>query len=80
MANTKTTRDRVAQRAGRLLRKSADPDVLSVAASALAQSDPLPDKKPRRRRTIRPRRRVTAQFKAGKDLITDETTEGGGTE
>jgi hypothetical protein len=82
MANTKKTRDRAAQTASHLLRTSADPAVLSVAASALAQSDPLPDKRrPRGSRARVVRKRVTAQFKAGKDLITDEPAqEGGGTE
>lgn len=79
-ANRKTTRDRVAQRAAHMLKESDDRDVRSLAGSALAQSDPRPDKKPRRRRTIRTRPRVTSQFKAGKDLVTDEPAEGGGTE
>lgn len=76
MANTKTTRDRAAQTAARLLRKSGDPDVLRVAGSALAQSDPRPDKRrPRGQRKARPR--PTAKFKAGKDLA-DDSQEGGG--
>lgn len=78
MPNTKTTRDRAAQRAARLLRESDDPDVRSVAGSALAQSNPRPDRRPSRRR--RKVRRTTAQFKAGKDLVTGEPQEGGGTE
>ena len=81
MANTRKTRDRAAQTASRLLRTSSNPDVLRVAGSALAQSDPRPDQRPRgdRFRTVR-KRGATAQFKAGKDLVTDEPTEGGGTE
>lgn len=77
--NRKTTRDRVAQTAARLLRKNADPEVSRVAASALAQSDPRPDKRPRGDR-FRKAARPTAQFKAGKDLVTGDPQEGGSTE
>lgn len=80
MANNKQTRDRVAAIASRLLRTSSDPDVLRVAASVVAQSDPRPDPpESRDSRRKAPRRRPRAKFKAGKDLVT-EPGEGGGTE
>jgi hypothetical protein len=63
--NTKSTRDRAAQTAARLLRTSGNRDVLRVAGSALAQSDPRPDRRrPRNERTAE----EEAAFKAGKDL------------
>jgi len=75
MANRKTTRDKAASKASRLLRTSRNPEVRSVAASALSQSDPRKDHK------RRPPRRPSASFKAGKDLGTaDPAAEGGGTE
>ena len=79
MPKSKTTRDRAASTASRLLRTSRSKDVRSVAASALAQSDPRPDRRPRRRRRTRTTP-VKPTFKAGKDLVTDEPEEGGGTE
>ena len=65
--NTKTTRDRAANIAGHLLKTSNNREVLIVAASALSQSDPNPDRRPRRRRSERTAEE-DAGFKAGKDL------------
>jgi hypothetical protein len=51
----------------------SNPDVLRVAASAVAQSDPRPDKRRPHdgRRRVTRSSRVSAQFKAGKDLADD---------
>jgi hypothetical protein len=65
--NTKTTRDRAANIASHLLKTSNNREVLTVAASALSQSDPNPDH-PRRRRNARTSAEEDAGFKAGKDL------------
>ena len=65
--NTKTTRDRVANVAAHLLKTSSNREVLMVAASAVSQSDPNPDRRPRRRRSERTEEE-DAGFKAGKDL------------
>ena len=66
--NTKTTRDRAANIAARLI-KSPNREVQIVAASALSQSDPNPDRHPRRRRSERTAEEsADTEFKAGKDL------------